>query len=428
MEYEQFQQYLHMGLGRTVIYLQDHDASPYRDLILHACLYNPVYDRQSEGDRAHYLYDLIQRTTDPLYYRSHILAALAEPMEGMDVDQLFGLARLFAQSGDVHAHKLMYQRCGKYAQVGDDTGADHLIALDGLDGFLFVAENLGAYALGVADFVDDDHLLLEVEERYGETVVAEHVARIGADNPRVQAYITAVYANRERRAEVAKQRLDVTSLEYDQLRKMITSADKRAWYLPLQRWGVHASTDAIARAAHDLLRETDQQRVQLYLRIFQRRQFPLAPETLAPLAWHENQRIAVPAIQALANIHHPEVRALAFRLLESNQHVGQALDLLVNNYTDADQHVIEAVVMRHLMTDELHGIGLSVIDVYESNPTADDPNILLHLYERGPCSVCRKSIVKQLLTRNALPEWIAKECLFDANMAVRAMISARSRV
>lgn len=62
MDTEQFATYLFRGLGRAYLHLQQHDTAPYHAALLHACLYNPVYDRQSEGSRADYLFGLISLT------------------------------------------------------------------------------------------------------------------------------------------------------------------------------------------------------------------------------------------------------------------------------------------------------------------------------------------------------------------------------
>jgi len=62
MNTELFAEWLFRGLGRPYLYLQSHDSTPYLDVLLHACLYNPVYDRQCEGSRANYLFGLISLT------------------------------------------------------------------------------------------------------------------------------------------------------------------------------------------------------------------------------------------------------------------------------------------------------------------------------------------------------------------------------
>lgn len=68
MNQQQFADYLFQGLGRPYLYLQQHDAAPYREQLLHACVYNPIYDPQCEGSRATYLHEMILLTHDPATY------------------------------------------------------------------------------------------------------------------------------------------------------------------------------------------------------------------------------------------------------------------------------------------------------------------------------------------------------------------------
>jgi hypothetical protein len=49
MQLSQFEYTLKLGLGRPLVYLHTHDATPYHDVILDACLRNTSYDPQIEG-------------------------------------------------------------------------------------------------------------------------------------------------------------------------------------------------------------------------------------------------------------------------------------------------------------------------------------------------------------------------------------------
>ncbi len=84
MDQAQCATYLSQGLGRPYLYFQRHDPSPFIDVLLQACLYNPTYDSQCEGSRAAYLHALIQLTPDPWWFRRPIVDALADPDDEMD--------------------------------------------------------------------------------------------------------------------------------------------------------------------------------------------------------------------------------------------------------------------------------------------------------------------------------------------------------
>ena len=69
--------------------------------------------------------------------------------------------------------------------------------------------------------------------------------------------------------------------------------------------------------------------------------------------------------------------------------------------------------------DALHGIGQSLIEAFEMTHSHDWVDGLLVLYERGPCAMCRSSVVKHLISLDALPQHIAHECVFDADPGTR---------
>src|SRR4051794_649608 len=82
VEISEFRSLLEKGLGRAIVYLQTHDAAPFREVILHACTHDLRFDRQLEPSRGRYLFDLVQHTQEPEYYRERILASLQQPGEG----------------------------------------------------------------------------------------------------------------------------------------------------------------------------------------------------------------------------------------------------------------------------------------------------------------------------------------------------------
>jgi len=146
------------GRGNAVLHLQTHDAAPYRAEILNACLHCVAHDAQMNGDRAGYLFRTIQLTGELPFYRTQIFAALPSASdENYDRLQLFDLVGRFAAHGDGEARSLL---CTTYtASLTDADGAigdGAIIDLDGLQGFLFVADALGKLLVpDDALYVDD---------------------------------------------------------------------------------------------------------------------------------------------------------------------------------------------------------------------------------------------------------------------------------
>src|SRR5688572_14041571 len=102
LDVQEFERILKLGLGRAIPHLKTHDAAPYRDVILHACLHNISYDPQLEGGKTLYLWELIQLTRKPEYYRGKILEALVAITDEHDYDtnQKVEMAFRFAEEGD----------------------------------------------------------------------------------------------------------------------------------------------------------------------------------------------------------------------------------------------------------------------------------------------------------------------------------------
>jgi hypothetical protein len=161
MDVVEFERLLHIGLGRAILFLQKNDATPYREAILHACLHKVALDKQCEPSRATFMFDIIHLTDEVPFYREQIFAALPNTTDMFDAEQLFNLSRLFAEQGDEDARQLMYdQLATNVAESGDDAGAYAIVKMDGLDGFLFVAEQLAKRSLE-SDETDFHTMLLE---------------------------------------------------------------------------------------------------------------------------------------------------------------------------------------------------------------------------------------------------------------------------
>jgi hypothetical protein len=120
MNHAELKHVLEVGLGRIIVFLQQHDARPYHDLILDACIHNMAYDPQVEGTFEQYVFDIIQMTGEPMVFRDHLLANLPEDMED-DRDELHmvRLAKLFAQQGDAEARQAIYDKVAATARRQD---------------------------------------------------------------------------------------------------------------------------------------------------------------------------------------------------------------------------------------------------------------------------------------------------------------------
>jgi hypothetical protein len=422
MEVPEFVRVVAVGLGRAVLHLQSHDAAPYRDTILPACLHNMVYDTQVEEGREQYLFDLISLTGETDFYRERLSAALPATHDPRDRGQIGAVLRLFAERGDETSRTALYDAFT--AAGGRDVSAlgDQIVELDGVPGLLFVAQQLST---GDCDSWSLEHLVWLAKEMDGLDVVARALADASATDSRVAAFAAAARAalapeeDSGERAAAIQQRRREEAADYERLRQRLEAGDGKAASL-LWLWGSEASESELVRAATDLLRESEPWRLRAYLRLFHRRRFPLDPAPLLALARSADETTAHQALYALGLVEHPAVRSLALDLLSRGD--GRGAALFVGNYEDGDYARLEQALSSWQDRDGLHGLGFNLRKVVAAHPTPAASPALMALYERGPCALCRYGAVQLLQQVASVPSWMYAECRHDADPAIRELV------
>lgn len=404
----EFQHALQLGLGRAVLYARSHDTTPLRDIILDACLHCYAYDIQTEGTRAPYMYDLIVGLPDRKLYSDAILASLASAGDNADGVQRFRMAALLAEDGYSGAKEALYEHFRPWHTWGDHV-APGFIDLDGIDGLVFVAKRFGAVG---------EHWWLDYAyEKLGKDACLDALRTAAESDADAAAFLAVVEKHEEAWAKTSARCDQTTALRYSQLATGILERSNGQ----LMRWGQKASDEDLKRAAQGFVAETDSARQLAHLAIFARRAFPLDPELLLPLV--QESRTAKAAIQVLAHIRHPAVRDLAFALVRTQSpRRGGAIRLLVENFKPGDHATVldwfEAESDREL----LHAQGLGMLELWKRHPDeASCAQMLIRLYERGPCRFCRRSAVQLLIEAGGLTDALRAECAFDSDDDIREL-------
>lgn len=420
MDQREFARRIYQGLGRPLLHLRVHDPSPYTPALLHACRKNPVYDRQCIGSRADYLREILLLTGLWPDFRRPLLDALADPTEDDDIDQLCDFALLYAQEGDAEARHLLYEYWDSQAEPDGCSGACQIVELDGLAGFLHVADRLGQAALCDPDLFVSRALLRVLEDSGGLASPDTLREAAGERYPYVRHYLDAVERDQQRFAQRRTKLL--ATWPYAKLREYIEQSGGNVSVLQLERWCENASEEDLRAAAADLLRQNEPQLLRIYLAIFEERAFPLGLEPLLPLVWGGHERVSVRAINAVAMLAQPEARDLAFQLMEAGHHAGHAVGILAQHYRPGDERALADLLARTSDKDELHFISGSLSDVFERHPSPAAAALFVDLYERGPCSLCRTRFVERLIEIGALPDWMREEARYDSDPDTRALV------
>ncbi|MBZ5727894.1 MAG: hypothetical protein LAP87_23235 [Acidobacteriia bacterium] len=420
MDQTQFQDVLRLGLGRAILYARLHDLREFREVILDACLHCYSYDIQCEGTRGMYMYDLVGCLPDKNFYYAEVLKSLAGSGDDWDAAQRFHFAACLAFDGNEVARQAMYASYAPGPRMGELIGIDFL-KMDGIKGLLFVAEKIGALLMVKPEEVDEGYLLSQSLEICGEQSTWDALRDAGATNSAIEKY-RLFAADSSRHPTGAPYRPpEVPSLKYQQL---LNDLPTNKPYL-LWKWGERASDEELELAAKGLLAAKDSKHQLAHLRIFARRRFPLDVNALLALAEIEQDRVGFAAVKALTNVSHPAVRALAFRMNDTRARWrGSAVDLVAQNYEDGDHRIILRWFQEEEDRETLHSLGMDLIDFWERHPDEEtEVPMMRSLYEKGPCSVCRKRAVTRLSERGALTDQLRAECAWDANSEIRDLVS-----
>lgn len=438
LDVAEFKRILDIGLGRAVIYLQNHDATPYRDAILNACLHNTAYDRQVEGTRAEYMLDVVRLTGETEYYREHVLNALStHEYEDWDVQQQIMFATILAGEGDERARQAVYDTVVRH--MNDELLGSVLINLDGMEGLAFILERL-AETQSKPSFsgFDTEYLIGVLEDREGIKQAQRKLKQYSASNPHVASLVQAGFDARERRKQARRKRPHPAKYSYQDVKLWMENPDTLksppiSWVV----WGKYASEEDLVQAARDLLQVADNetQRILAYVQIFRHRCFPLAPDRLIEWAkliggkpilqpdgsFDPEARISYLVLSSLSLYAHAEVRALALWMIEQSKQAGRAVGLLAANYQQGDWQLIKSLTRQNLNNENYHSLGFSVEGVFKQHPSTDAISALLDVYEYGPCSNCRRRFVECLDSLDAVPAWMLDECKYDANHDLRQL-------
>jgi hypothetical protein len=423
VEIAEFRESLHLGLGRAILYAREHDVREFRDVILDACLHCYAYDGRLYGTHAHYMHDLVSSLPDKDFYYGEVLKSL--PGSGEDDDALlrFEFASCLASNGSEEARQAMYDSYHPGPITGEWIGGLFL-SMEGIQGLLFAAEKIGALLLAGEKVLDAGSLTRwNSDTEQDEAIRKEALREAGTTNPRIEAYRLAAEAS-ERKMRNYHARQDFSTLKYERVFEEVP-IDERFSRIALTKWGEQASDEELALAAQGLIAAKDPKQQLAHLHIFAQRCFPLDVSAVLALVDVDEEQIGPAAAKALANISHPLVRDLAFRLIETRARWrGEVIDLIAQNYEPGDHKIVLRWFQEEEDRTTRHALGLDLRGFWERHTDAETEALMLRtLYKKGPCSFCRESAVRRLIALNALPDDLRTECFWDTDGDIRDLVN-----
>ena len=407
---ELFEEGLRRGRGRAILHLRACDQATrerYREVILTACATDQRYDRQTEPFRGPYLWDVLQATQEPAWYAPHLAARLTAPL--LQQKQLAYLCGALTYHDLADFREPLYAACEHDLLAGNTDIAEELLPWEGQTAWRFVLE----HAPESIEHWQLWSLFEELGEQHGKQT-ARHACD---DNPALRQAMGALL--RQERLERQKNRRRWRSKPEPSptYANMMDSLYQRH---PLP-YGWQKDSALIKRLAGAPPTETEALR--RWLLLFRTKPFPLDPAPLLALTHHQDRPVAWRALRALAPLTDERIRSRALALAHSQSPLRWAVPLLLaKNSKTSDIALLQTLLDECQEDDALEDFGLSFFRYLEANADALLVPLLLRLFEKTPCSVCRCSFATALHKRGALTPELLEECRWDCNEDTRALV------
>ncbi len=411
LDREQFCAALQKGLGRAIEHVRRFGVSGNEDLIIAACLTDQAYDPQTEGGRTKWIYELLRSGRHAAEAAAALLPALREAANHENdyaVEHRFALAGRLVEAG----HSSLVDAL-KSASLASETpyeavGAGALLQAFGAEGLLLMARKLGRLASASPAYSPED-----LTTKYDEFVAAGAGRSLleshRANDSDIAAYLDGLDRGRPRvRPPETKKSLGEI-VEYIRAPR----GGQFKW-TPVWLWAKHATDEELNEIAGllDTLDSSDS--LVCAVAAFRQRAHAPALDALIRLADDANAEVRQHALTALSLHADPRVRLLFERGRGAD--VDSVLKLLAKNCEPGDAAFVLSVLMHESGAIDFHGRAMDVLDICDANSDPALADALFVVYERTPCSSCRRSAVELLRRRAKLPAWLEAEYQCDVNM------------
>lgn len=418
---------LRRGHGRALQHVQSHGAHGLERQIIDACLECQTHDPQCEAERAPWLRSIVACAQLEARVIQAIGSLVHRPPQAnhRDLDHRSAMLKEFAAEGASDARQLLYASLVRLSGTSADViAADDIVALDGMEGLVHVARQMGRWSQEDPRFWVDDGLVEQCKMSGGAPAALAVLEREAVADPYIGRYLQVLAETRALRSDhpIAP---DAAAFTAEQVVAYARNHPKDPchWF---RQWALRAKASALEVVFLALLDVQEPEHATRLLRCFAQRGVPRFDNRLLSWLDHADPAVNMAAMRAVRSTRHPALRGLALRWMADGDLAG-GMRLLTANF-EAGDFVLHVPRLQSVGDiEERHDLGSNIVDLCEAHQSAEAFDALLDVYEFSPCSTCRHKAVKVLVDLGIAPDWLRQEARFDADPATRALLPAESR-
>ncbi|HEX2788448.1 MAG TPA: hypothetical protein VHP32_11155 [Ignavibacteria bacterium] len=415
---EKFISSIKRGTGEVFQILKQNPQLDFFSEIIKAAIKNYTPNVQDEGTRSRYIYELANLSPNKSKIRKAILKGLSEGKNDSDtLDQLYGIAYLYAKQGDKEFYNAIYKRYfSNRIKHADSLGEYEILKLDGINGLKYIAEIRGRNLKKNPRYWKDDSLIKSFQEDNPKLDVLKDLKNAGKTNSNIKRYLETIQNYKS--PIFKKEKIKITA-------EFVEKRIAQNKIVPLHGDEIkQLSKSDILKIADNFLKETKRIRKEKYLRIFSYIKFPFGYMPLLKEAKQKDNRkdrLIEFACDSLKFFKNNNIRRFAIKQIPKSKFPSIYISLLITNYKSGDGKMLTKLVKKEEQQWKIHSLAMSYIDLYKKNKAKDCKQPLIELYDKLTCGHCRHEIIKIMIDNKVLPFKIKKEIHRDSYEETRKL-------
>ena len=389
------------GQGRAIAAIRNGEFTPSLHDLKRTVLRWPGYDSQCETSRGWYCTELIKSSSHETELTELVLRHVARTKGSWrHRSHKDAITFEFAKRGEHKAREALY---AYFDPANDFRFAEEILEIDGFAGLSWLIPRLMVRLLP-DEFWRCGLLASYAGELLGEQVVSDWLETESSTRPEVAEFARLA-------AEKPKQspRPDGRSIA-----NLSFAAIRELWFGPgvsrsaVWQWAAKAPKNEVTMAWRAFEIEGERTWLHVLSRALRRKAQYARVETIIKRArtWNDDSN---PFAEALEEVVDPRVRQLGFELIADGW-IADGMALVATNAMSGDEGPMLAALNSLSDADNVHHAGCDILRIENG---IDKRDLLLWIYEHGPCSFCRESAVNDLIQAGQAPDWLLKECLLD---------------